>query len=89
MRKLTLDLETLDVQSFQTEDQPVLEGTVFGAMTEPNDGCTGGAECNTYPGSACEPCMPSMRGWGCGASTYYGCTYTDYVSCGGTCAPCA
>lgn len=104
MRKLTLDLEALDVQSFQTEDQPLPGGTVFGAMTEPHQGCTGGAECNTYPQSACNPyCSPTLRGcvggtYGCGggtdwdtcADTCQTCEqYTCWQSCVATCVTCA
>jgi hypothetical protein len=85
MRKLKLDLQTLEVQSFRTEDRPALGGTVFGAMTYINDGCTGGAECNTYPQSACGNCIPSIRGcdgtYGCGGGT-------DWMTCGYTCATC-
>ena len=84
MRKLNLDLDALDVQSFQTDDEATELGTVFAREDTP------GAECNTYPGSACFPyCNPSIATYQCGPSTYYGCTYTDYESCGGTCAPCA
>lgn len=89
MRKLKLDLETLNVQSFQTDDAADAAGTVFAHSRDETD-CTCGAQCNTYPGSACFPdCLPSQATYQCGPSTYYGCTYTDYESCGGTCAPCA
>ena len=82
MRKLRLDLEELDVQSFRTADGTTLAGTVFGV--EGTD-----AECNTAPGSACYPyCFPSIAGYQCGASTNYGCGFTDYVTCGNTCNTC-
>ena len=55
MRKLTLDLDSLDVQSFATDEETPANGTVFG-----------------HTGYFC-------------ASTYYGCTYTDFETCESGC----
>jgi len=43
MKKLTLDLETLNVESFQTADPPPARGTVLGA-----DGSTIPPYCFTF-----------------------------------------
>lgn len=82
MRKLRLDLDALDVQSFTANGEAALDGTVFGRDSA-------GAECGTAPGSACYPyCYPSIDTWHCGNSTNYGCGFTDYITCGDTCNTC-
>jgi hypothetical protein len=39
MKKLTLELEMLDVESFCLDDAPGAQGTVLGAESTATDGC--------------------------------------------------
>ncbi|HEX6371614.1 MAG TPA: hypothetical protein VF006_22025 [Longimicrobium sp.] len=77
--KLTLDLDDLSVDSFDTTTPPRAKGTVFGEQ------CTCWTQCgqNTCPG--CPTCDSTCNGANtCAASCAYTCAYTcDDASCAG------
>jgi hypothetical protein len=75
--KLTLKLEDLSVDSFDTTTTQKAKGTVFGEQ------CTCYTQC-TCPG--CPTCYESCNGT-CGDTCPATCAYTcDDVSCAGSCA---
>ena len=84
MRKLKLDLDSLDVQSFQTDDGLMSGGTVQG-----QSGVWDLPSICTYQ------CGPSTY-YGCGYTDYETCgntcntcdQYTCFESCGGSCFTC-
>ena len=80
--KLTLKLEDLSVDSFNTTSVRKEKGTVFGEQ------CTCWTQCgqNTCPG--CPTCDNTCNGANtCANSCAYTCAYTcDDASCGGGCA---
>jgi hypothetical protein len=73
--KLSLNLDDLTVDSFDTTRPEKAKGTVFGEQ------CTCYTQC-TCPG--CPTCYESCNGT-CGDTCYYTC---DDASCAGTCASC-
>ncbi len=75
MRKLTLNLEDLSVDSFDTTATHRPKGTVFGEQ------CTCYTNC-TCPG--CPTCAASCNGT-CDASCNGSCGVTCDASCNGTC----
>jgi hypothetical protein len=76
MRKLTLKLEDLSVDSFDTTTTQKAKGTVFGEQ------CTCYTNC-TCPG--CPTCYESCNGT-CGDTCPATCAYTcDDASCAGSC----
>ncbi|HEX6747645.1 MAG TPA: hypothetical protein VF092_10180 [Longimicrobium sp.] len=82
MRKLTLQLESLAVQSFDTTPASSNRGTVRGAGdTEPYsyETCAPDATC----GGTCPPECGS-DGWGGCGGTAGGCQYTQQPTCYGT-----
>ena len=81
MRKLSLNLDDLQVDTFDTSVRPKGKGTVFGEQ------CTCWTRCgqNTCPG--CPTCDNTCNGANtCANSCAYTCAYTcDDASCNGTC----
>jgi hypothetical protein len=65
MKKLTLNVETLSVQSFETMDTPTPRGTVHGKISEIYNTCEDGDL--SYPGS----CEPDTCYDGCGGPGTY------------------
>ena len=80
-KKLTLDLDDLRVDSFDTTPAATADarGTVFGNVDTIQYGCSDGASCNSCEGS-CNSCTCYSA---CGS-----CCATCDVSCGGTCQSC-
>lgn len=54
MKKLTLDIEQLDVKSFETEAVEGERGTVHAASDIESFGCSGWWFCLPYPSRGCE-----------------------------------
>jgi hypothetical protein len=75
MRKLKLQLDDLQIDSFDTTTPPKAKGTVFGEQ------CTCYTQC-TCPG--CPTCYDSCNGT-CGASCNGTCGATCDASCYGSC----
>jgi hypothetical protein len=85
MRKIRLDLEALEVESFDTGDGQPPRGTVQGlgathtcdlqCNNTPNGTCDGGMTCLLW-----DTCLESNCG-------YYSCAYTCPPSAGETCDP--
>jgi hypothetical protein len=67
MKKLSLNVEELSIQSFETMDTPTPRGTVHGKISEIWAGCVDGDL--SYPGS----CEPATCDEGCGGGTYTTC----------------
>ena len=83
MRKVRLQLDALQVESFQTAAAPPERGTVQGHAPPPDHRDTG--ETGTGGGGSGDifcisayPCVPTNE---------HSCQGTCYVSCNGTCAP--
>jgi len=78
MRKLRLDLDELNVESFETDAKPAENGTVFGEQQP----CTCYTAC-TCPGCpTCGSCENTCGGASCGSC--YPCESRDYYTCGAT-----
>jgi hypothetical protein len=73
MKKLSLDLESLAVESFETLAPHEQQGTVHGAES-PSDPCSWPSHCGT-----CREC--SAVSW-CVCYPDYGTTDSEYDSCG-------
>ena len=88
MLKLKLEIESLDVQSFETVDAPPPDGTVFGL--------SGAVTCNSC--DSCDPtCAGETGGWSCpgqtcaqscGGTCPATCNSCAATACGGTCNSC-
>lgn len=96
MRKLTLELDSLVVQSFQTTAPEPGRGTVHGqgvAGPEQTPGCDSPlcipSEWHTCPDTCKESCYGTCESChSCIASCHYTCPQTCGDSCGGTCPQC-
>lgn len=83
-RKLTLKLEALAVESFDTAAPQKARGTVFGEQCTCQTVCTcpGCPTCDISCNGSCESCAAS-----CGGSCEYSCAWTcagdtcDYYTC--------
>ena len=72
-KKLSLELEALAVDSFETSAASNANGTVHGAATQPVDHCTCDASC---------ACPSAYFYCNTGAAhTNYSCNFTNNVSC--------
>ena len=95
MKKLKLDIDALNVESFDVTPSRGLQGTVAGAelIPDPNQsgGCTvfeppcfdpSAGSCNTFCPNA--TCTYTGAAWGCTAET---CANTNCVTCNYRCVP--
>jgi hypothetical protein len=93
MRKLKLDIDGLDVQSFVTGGEMGRSGTVHGQfVTADTDTCTQGAECHTggsgsLSGGMSYDCPYTQRYYSCDPAIcgLYTQNCTAYASCNATC----
>ena len=94
--KLTLNLEDLTVDSFDTTATQKAKGTVFGEQCTCYTQCTCpgcptcDASCNGTCGGTCEAsCNGTCAGASCGASCYGTCEYVscNYADCRGNTDP--
>jgi hypothetical protein len=98
MKKLSLKLDTLSVDSFETGRAPQLRGTVRGHIT---NACATATDCGTgitvcdvtctgkdqptYPGVGNGTCDPTCQGWTCQFQTCSpACTATSVPECATT-----
>lgn len=95
MRKLTLDVESLVVQSFQTTAPEAGPGTVHGLAAVPDrtPGCESPlcipSEWHTCPDTCKESCYGSCESChSCIASCHYTCPQTCGETCGYSCPQC-
>lgn len=86
MAKLKLDLDSLAVESFDTDPQDHDEGTVHGAQATLLTCASCVASCQYSCEASCRYTCPRLRT--CGASCVFTCLGpTCYMSCFGTCDP--
>src|SRR4051812_35641292 len=85
MRKVRLDLEALEVESFETGPAGDVGGTVQGRIATH----TCDLQCNLSPGGTCNGELTCLIWDSCVESNcgYYSCDYTCPASVGETCDP--